>query len=248
MAGAGEGQRLRNGHFERVGFKGLGDQIGRLRPFARQQAFRIGGDEDDRHRRHAQDLGDRRDAGTAGAQIDIGEDEAGLRLLEQGHGLALARRNADDLMAEIADEAGDIQRDHRLVFNHEDRGRDLLVDRRPGIHQKRFSFRQANAQDGGGVGRREAFQRGEQQNLALRCRQGTQPSLDRQIDQIAVIAAAIDVAAGNGVEQFETGPASHLPHPATMSAQPARLPGRCGHKGRRIPATPSERAHSAART
>ncbi len=65
----------------------------------------------------------------------------------------LARRNADDLMA---DEAGDIQ---AITGSSCGRGRDLLADR--------YQKRQPGSANfiGGGVRRREVFQR-EQQNVA----------------------------------------------------------------------------------
>ena len=73
-----EEQRLADRRLHRFRQERLGDEIGRLRPLAGEQLFRIGGDEDHRNIEAVEDLADRIDARTAFAEIDVGEDQPRL--------------------------------------------------------------------------------------------------------------------------------------------------------------------------
>src|SRR3954462_3491512 len=66
-----EKQRLADGRLHGLRQERLGDQIGRLWALARQQFFRIGGDENHGNIERGQNLVDGVDAAAALAQIDV---------------------------------------------------------------------------------------------------------------------------------------------------------------------------------
>lgn len=89
---------------------------------ARQQPFRVGGDEDDRGHVVTEDAGDRVRAVAARAEIDVREDQAGFGLAREFHRIGFGGRHAGDLMAAPADQILDIHRDDRFVLDDQDGG------------------------------------------------------------------------------------------------------------------------------
>ena len=87
-----EEQRLADRRLHRFRLEGLGDQEGRLRTLAGQQAFREGGDEDHRHVELGQDVLDRIDARAVIGKLNIGEDETGTVIHRQCHRLVARHR------------------------------------------------------------------------------------------------------------------------------------------------------------
>src|SRR3569832_2538579 len=70
-------QRLSHSRLHRFGQERLGDQIGRFGPLAREQTFRIGGDEARRDVAARQNIRHGVDARSSFAEIDIRKHEAG---------------------------------------------------------------------------------------------------------------------------------------------------------------------------
>src|SRR4029077_21243045 len=106
----------------RLGKKGLRNEIGGLGAFACQQQLQIGGDKNHRNVEAVQNLGDRIDARSALAEIDICEHEA--RLLRSGFGnrFVLGGGKAHAFMAQVGDQILEVESNHRLVFDDEDAG------------------------------------------------------------------------------------------------------------------------------
>ena len=75
-----------------------------------------------------QDLVDRIEARAAVGELDVGEDQPGPVLLEEGHRLLVRAGDLDHAWPRPVDEICKIDGDQRLVLDDENVGRDLLGD------------------------------------------------------------------------------------------------------------------------
>ena len=120
-----EEQRLARHRRHHGGLERFGDQERRLGALAGQEALRIGGDEHHRHLEGPEQLVDRIEAGRAVGELDVGEDQAGLLVLGERHGVRMGAGHADDVVAEIAHQAFEVHRDEGLVLDDQHVGGDL---------------------------------------------------------------------------------------------------------------------------
>ena len=98
-----EKQRLAHRSLHGLGQERLGDQIGRLRAFAGQKLFRIGGDENHGNIEGRQNFVDGVDARAAFAQIDVRQYQTGTLGFGLGDGFVLGRGGGlPDLLRLIA--------------------------------------------------------------------------------------------------------------------------------------------------
>ncbi len=77
---------------------------------AGEEALRIGGDEHHRHLEGPQQLVHRIEARRAVGELDVGEDQAGLLVLGERHGIGMRCAHADDVVAEILHQALEVHR------------------------------------------------------------------------------------------------------------------------------------------
>ena len=114
------------------GLERLGDQIGRLGPFAGQQPLGEGGDEDHRHAHRAQDIFHRVDPARSVGQADIGKDEFGAGAFGQRDRLGAGPGDTGHAMAQLFDDRADMQRDDCFVFDDHHCGLEAVGNRLPG--------------------------------------------------------------------------------------------------------------------
>jgi hypothetical protein len=152
---------------QRVDVERLGDQEGRLRPLAGEQALGEGGDEDDGHGRPAQDLAHRVEARAVVGELDVGQDQLRRPLAGQRHRLLVGGGDAGDRVAAALDRGHDVERDDRLVLDDQDPGRALGAQVGLRLAQQRRRRGRVEPHHRRRLLEREALERGEDQDLPL---------------------------------------------------------------------------------
>ena len=137
------------------------------------------------------------DAAVGAAQLDVGENQMRRMLLGEFDGGLLGRGDADDLVAGVAHDVGDVERDHRLVLDHQHANRGDALQLAARFLEAALGLFGVDAEDARGVGDREALEHGEQQDLALQ---------RRHVGQGFLQAAAHAVLAGAFLEVAERLP------------------------------------------
>src|SRR5690606_14671132 len=89
-----EEQALANGGADRIFAKGLGNKEGGLNAIAAEQSFGKGGNEDRRYGRASQYVLHSVDARGSVGELDVGEDEAGIGVLDRCYSVVVRCRDA----------------------------------------------------------------------------------------------------------------------------------------------------------
>ena len=120
----------------------------------------------------------------------------------------LGRGDAHHLVAGIAHDVGDVERDHRLVLDHQHAHRGDALQFAPRLLEAALGRIDVDAEDVRGIAHREALEHGEQQHLALqRCHLGKrflEPAAD------AARLAALLEAAERLLQTMEQGEDAEL--------------------------------------
>jgi len=125
---------------------------------------------------------------SAATAADVERCEVRRMLLgELDRGL-LGGGNADHLVAGVAHDVGDIERDHRLVLDHQHAHRGDALQLSARLLQAVLGLVDVDAEDVRGVGDGEALEHGEQQHLALQGRHLGQRFLQPAADAGGVAA------------------------------------------------------------
>uniref|UniRef100_A0A0N5A0B4 Chromo domain-containing protein n=1 Tax=Parastrongyloides trichosuri TaxID=131310 RepID=A0A0N5A0B4_PARTI len=260
-----EEQRLADRRLDHVGIERLRHKEGRLWPLTREQTFWEGCDEDHWNSIILKDFIDRIDARRAVRQLDIRQNQS-RRVTRHGvHGLVMGGGGAGDAVAQLLHQAFDVGRDDGLVLDDQYVGGQLGVDVGLSFRDQALDRARIDGQNLGGLGRRKAFQRGQQERLSRLGRDAHQPT--RSVVGFGD-AAAFQLGPGarpDGVEDVvERHPRRHVGRQLTLARRQgfkrdadivvaraliaARAPSRPGHP---IPPGlghgPGPAAHTAAR-
>src|SRR6185312_2786005 len=161
-----EKERLGDQRLHHIRVEGLGDEEGRFRPLAGQQALGEGGDEDHRQGLGREDVVDRVDTGGSVGKLDIGEDHLRMGLAIQRDSFLVGSGDADDLVAERFDQLLDIHGDQRFVLDDEDFGRYLARNFARCLFEQLVEFAVGDIEDLGSLLVGEAFDGDQQEGLA----------------------------------------------------------------------------------
>ena len=174
-------QRLAQDRRHRRRLERFGDQECRLRTLTSQEAFRIGGDENDRHFEGPQHFVDRIEPGAAVGKLNIGENNPGPLCFSKRHGFGVGARNAQHTVAETLHQSFEIERDERFVLNDQNVGGDLGCKFATGFLDKFAQLRCIDIQDLGGVVFRQPLKGDQEKGLTRLRRDLRQMALDRLV-------------------------------------------------------------------
>ncbi len=118
--------------------------------------------------------------GTAIGELNIGKDQSGPLVLRDLDRFRMRARNAEHAVAEIFDQALDIHRDQRLVFDDEHVGRDFGSEFAASTFHQIADGRHVDVEHARGVDFTEAFERNQKKCLARARRDLRDAMLGRQ--------------------------------------------------------------------